>query len=92
MDKQAAETIANALVAGLVSPNVPDANAEPANIVDAMWSVAQQLKWLGNGDASTTMGAIEGHGAAVIEAADKIADAVDNLAEAVRETAKAGDP
>jgi hypothetical protein len=88
-----AETLQNVLV----SPNVHDLNGEPANLVDVINTLAQNLrfglKWLGNGDASTHFGAIEGHGMATIEGAGKIenglesvASAIGDLAAAVRET------
>ena len=54
-------------------------------ITDALDGIADALKWLGNGDASTPMGAIEAHGKAILDAADKIAASIDNLADAIRE-------
>jgi hypothetical protein len=59
------------------------------DIIDAIDNVAQAissgLKYLGNADAATPMGAIEAHGAAMKEAAETIASAISDLAEAVRE-------
>ena len=56
-------TTADALLQIGISPNVPDANMEPANLVDAIAQIGNALrysaKWLGNGDAGTPMGALE---------------------------------
>lgn len=56
--------------------------------------IAHALRLLGNADAATPMGAIEAHGVAIRETGEKIAgelasiaEAIDNLAEAMRETA-----
>ena len=43
------------------------------------------LKYLGNTDAATPMGAIEAHGAAMLEAAEKIAGGLHAIAEAINE-------
>jgi hypothetical protein len=73
----------------LVSPNVADANGEPANLVDAVDHVATAiqsgLKWLGTGDAATTMGAIEFHAVTIKDGLDSVASAINNLADAIRE-------
>lgn len=70
-----------------ISPNVPDANLEPANLVDAIAHVAHAIrdagKWLGNADASTPMGAPEAHGKAILDASENIAAAIRELAEAI---------
>src|ERR1035437_1406146 len=65
------------------SPN----DDEGRNIVDAMFAVSYQLKNLGNADASTPMGAIEALGKVIMESNSSIADAINNLADAVREKA-----
>jgi hypothetical protein len=53
------------------------------------------LKWLGTGDAGTPMGALEAHGSMVLDGAQRIANslgaiasAIEDLAQAVRETEK----
>jgi len=83
------ELIARALRDVLVSPNVPDANFEPAGLVDAIamagQAVAAALYRLGNADAATPMGGLEAHGKAILDASENIASAINNLAEAVRE-------
>jgi hypothetical protein len=55
------------------------------DLVDAILKVAYQLKYLGNGDASTPMGAIEAHGKAILDAAQLIADGLSEVAAAIRE-------
>jgi uncharacterized protein YukE len=81
--------VAAALGDTLTSFNVPDSNLEASNIVDALENVANAirygLKWLGNADAATSMGALEAHGLTIKESADQIASAIHDLAEAVRE-------
>ena len=81
-------TVADALLQIGISPNVPDANLEAGNIVDAIAQVGGALrcaaKWLGNGDAATPMGAIEAHGKAIADASENIAGAIRELAEAIR--------
>jgi hypothetical protein len=88
--KSNADAIAETLHHVLVSPNVADSNMETANLVDVVHELAQAvrsgLKWLGTGDAMTTMGAIEAHGVMVKEAAATIASALGDLASAIRET------
>ena len=88
-DNQLSETLQNVLT----SPNVADSNLEPANLVDVIDDVARSirsgLKWLGNGDASTHFGAIEGHGMAILDAATKIENGLDGIASAIHELATA---
>ena len=55
------------------------------NIADAVFDVARALRLLGNADASTPMGALEAHGAMVLEASENIAGGLDNIADAIRE-------
>ncbi len=79
----------DALLSIGISPNVYDSNGEPANLVDAISQVGADIryaaKWLGNGEASTPMGALEAHGKAILDAADNIAGAIRDLADAIRE-------
>lgn len=83
------DVLADTLAELLTSPNVPDANLEPANLVDVVHQVARAIlsasRHLGTGDAATPMGAIEAHGKMMTDAAQKVADAILELAEAVRE-------
>jgi len=83
-------TTADALLTIGMSPNVPDSNFEAANLVDVIaglgHNLSRAIKWLGNGDASCPMGALEAHGKAIIDAAENIASAIRDLAEAIRET------
>ncbi len=92
--------VAEALCQIGISPNVPDSNLEPANLVDALARIGDAihhgLKYLGNADASTPMGALEAHGKAIIDAGESIAgsvtavaDAIDRHADAVNELARA---
>jgi hypothetical protein len=84
--------IADAIRQTMISSNVCDSNWENANIVDALDSIARGisvgLKFLGNGDAATPMGAIEAHGAVIEKAGERIAQALDNVADAIRELAE----
>ena len=84
-----ADTLANVLT----SPNVSDSNGEAANIVDVVDSLASAighgLKYLGNGDAATSFGAIEGHGMAVLEAASKVEAGLESIASAIGDLAAA---
>ena len=47
--------------------------------------IRQGLQGLGNADAATSMGALEAHGKYIMGAADNIASAIRDLAEAIRE-------
>jgi len=53
-------------------------------MVDAVSRVATALKYLGNGDASTTFGAIEGHAMQV----EKVAAALDSIAGSLERIAQ----
>ena len=55
----------------------------------AVESVAAALYKLGNNDAATSMGALEGHGLIVSESSGKIADGLNNIADAIRELSQA---
>jgi hypothetical protein len=83
------DKVARAILDTLISPNVSDSNMEAANVVDALESVANAIRYglrgLGNADAATPMGALEAHGLAIRQSADQIASAIRDLAEAVRE-------
>ncbi len=80
--------IAAAIRETLTTPNEIDRNGEPANIAEAVFALAESIrsagKWLGNGDAATPMGALEAHGKAVLDAADRIAGALSDVADAIR--------
>lgn len=81
------DELARALKYTFSSPNVPDANGEPANVVDAIAMLATEfrrgLRDLGNADAATPMGAIEAHGKAITDAASTIAMSIDSLAQTI---------
>lgn len=73
-----------------------DRRGNAANLVDALYEngrmIAHALRLLGNADAATPMGALEAHGQAVKDAGHEIAvnlaaiaEALDNLADAIRE-------
>jgi methyl-accepting chemotaxis protein len=47
-----------------------------SDIAEALESVARELKYLGNGNAGGTMGAIEFHAKTTGDAMDRIADAI----------------
>ncbi len=79
---------AQAIYDTLMSPNVSDSNGEAANIVDVISAVAQSIrhaaKSLGSADAATPMGALEAHGKCILDASERIAGAISELAEAIR--------
>ena len=63
-------------------------------IAEALDGIASQLKWLGTGDAATTLGAVEAHAvllkdelrglsSSVMEAGEGIAKAIESLAASV---------
>jgi hypothetical protein len=60
-------------------------------IAEALYSlsnnVSTALKYLGNGDAATPMGAIEAHGKAILDASERIALSLDGIAEAINRLA-----
>jgi hypothetical protein len=93
MAKERTESLTEALQSVLTSPNVSDSNGEPANLVDALDSLAGAvrygLKHLGNADASTPMGAIEAHGAVILESADRVSSGLESIASAINELAQA---
>jgi len=72
---------ANAIHDSFISENETDRNFEAANVVDGLYyigraigDVAEALRALGNGNASTQMGAIEALSVKIEEAASVIAD------------------
>ena len=54
-------------------------------VADALMSAAINLKYLGNGDAATQMGAIEALGAHIGEKIDGMSTAISELADAVHD-------
>ena len=77
----------NELIAeGLWSANESDRNGEQANVVDGLFAIARGLELvagaidrLGNADAATQMGALEGHGKAILDASTRVAGAIEGL-------------
>jgi len=57
-----------------------------SEIAEGLSKIATQLKYLGNGDAGSTIGAVEHHADVISTAADTIAAAIRDLADAIRET------
>lgn len=53
---------------------------ETEDVADALRAVARAIDRLGNADALTPMGGLEAHGKAMLEAADRIAGAIEYLA------------
>ena len=80
--------VADALLQSFTSPELGN-SGEPGNAADAIQMVSHAirlgLKWLGNGDCSTPMGAIEAHGAAIKEAAETLASGLHDIADAIRD-------
>lgn len=89
------QTTAEAILATLVSPNVPDSNDEPANVVDMLHRSAMALERLSRAimpHASAGKDAAGGRVESLIEAAMgmtaglcKIAEAITDVADAMRE-------
>lgn len=86
---------ADAILATLQSPNVTDSNLEPANVVDTLDAIARASRSIAlaiTPNAAPGTDATGGPVASLTEAVMgvtgglcRIADAIDNLAEAVRE-------
>lgn len=79
--------IAKAMKQTPISSNESTRAGEPANVVDALFAIARsidglayQVKYLGNGDAASPMGAIEALGATVKEGMSGVADALNEIA------------
>jgi len=87
------DSTADALRDGLISSEEEDTRGGSANVADGLFAlsraIAVGLKYLGNGDAGTTMGAIEAHGKAVADAAERIAGALEGIAGALNRLAEA---
>lgn len=68
-------------------PDVCD--GEPGNMVDVLEEVTNAIvfaaKHLGSGDAATSMGALEAHGKAMLDAAALLSGGLHDLADALRE-------
>ena len=62
------------------------------NLVDALFSIAYQLKQLGNGDAFTPMGALEALGSVLKEAIESHAGQAEQIADALNRIASAMPP
>ena len=77
MDEAAAREIAEAIRQAFISPNVPDANLEAANLVDTTNYLANGLSGLRREQ--------EANRQAMIEAANAIADGLHDVAAALRQ-------
>jgi hypothetical protein len=51
----------------------------------ALHAIARALHQLGNADAATPQGALEAHGGAILQGTQLIADALHDVADALRE-------
>lgn len=67
----------------LISLDEDGANGEPANVVDGLFAItrglnniASALRYLGNGDASISFGAIEGLGMVLEKGLESIASSI----------------
>lgn len=82
-------SIAIALLNLLQSPNVMDSNFEQANIVDVIDSLSRSIRFaakhLGTGDATIpgSTGAISELSVAILRSSERVADAIECLAEAI---------
>ncbi len=54
------------------------------DIVKAAQIISRALDRLGNGDAASSMGAIENHAVLLSKGMESIAEAINNLADAIR--------
>lgn len=79
--KPASDLVAKALHNTLISPNENDRNGEEANVVDGLFAIARalngvasELRALGNGDAASSMGALESFGMHIGEKLDRLID------------------
>jgi hypothetical protein len=77
------DPVASALIETLISPNESDSNLEAANVVDGLFAIARALnkvalalRDLGNGDATTSMGAIEAFGNHIGQKLDSLTDVI----------------
>ena len=92
---QGGEAVARALRAGLISPDVLDSNLEPANVVDAVHYIAESAAKVAYAltrrcDIKTSSKSVrrddDNGGFTVGEAIVQVADAIRDLAAAVRES------
>ena len=64
-------------------------NPKDDNLIDAIDSIGRAIvhaaKLLGNNGAATEMGALEAHGKCILDAANRIASAIETLAEVISE-------
>ncbi len=67
----------------------PPAGSESAEIARQLGNIAVHLKYLGNGDAATTVGAIENLALQLKEAIESHADGLHAVADAIKELAQA---
>jgi hypothetical protein len=73
------------------SENERDPQGEPANVVDGLFAIAKAIRsaasHLGTGNAATPMGALEVLGKEIKEGTERIASAIGEHADAVRNLA-----
>ena len=60
-------------------------NDETERLLESISNIAVHLKYLGNGNASSEMGAIEHLGVCLLEGMKTVAEAIDGLADAIRD-------
>jgi len=75
------ESLSRAIHTALVSPNEPDRNFEPANVVDASAQAGRNI--------AGALDSVEIHGVVFLEAADRIAFGLGDVATAINELAAA---
>lgn len=95
------DALADAIRDTLISPNVSDCNGEPANVVDAIVDLARSGSWVANaimpsgaspgqdetgGSVASLTEAVMGVTAGLV----KIASAIHDLADTVRESGPSG--
>lgn len=59
---------------------VTDETACHLCVAQALMDVAHEIKYLGNGDAATTMGGLEALGKVIMDSASEVASAVSDIA------------
>ena len=58
------------------------------SVAKAIRSLAKQVQYLGNGDAGSTFGAIEGHAVKTYKGAELIANGLEAVAQAINNLAE----
>ncbi len=84
--------IAQAINYALVSPNEADSNMEPANVTDGLFALMRAVRFLGatlgtvqHDEQYGTITSVESVAQAISNSGERIAEALNNVADALRE-------